>query len=30
MIIDRIDKETSYGLTHHLVKQFQLILENDF
>ena len=23
-------EETSYGLTHHLAKQFQLMLENDF
>ena len=30
MIIDKIGEETSYGLTHHLAKQFQLMLENDF
>ena len=30
MIIDKIGKETSYGLTNHLAKQFQLMLENDF
>ena len=30
MIIDKIGKETSYGLTHSLAEQFQLMLENDF
>ena len=30
MIIDEIGEETSYDLTQHLAKQFQLMLENDF